>query len=165
MLRQGIEELSKRRRAKKTRLRQGGSLSQQEAQDLQDEKDVAQQIKQETQAGSGRKPREETHARRCGTPHNKFSLKSRNAYFSRFKSFNLQHNFLNMSRRRSPLAPISGNQRRGPDLSPYLRGKFVTLKECGVTTSAIAKRLSLPRSTIQSTLDLDELRNNGESQP
>ena len=70
-----------------------------------------------------------------------------------------------MSRRRSPLAPISGNQRRGPDLSPYLRGKIVTLKECGVTTSAIAKRLSLPRSTIQSTLDLDELRNNGESQP
>ena len=28
-------------------------------------------------------------------PHNKFSLKSRNAYFSRFESFNLQHNLLN----------------------------------------------------------------------
>ena len=66
ILRQANEELSKRRRAKKTRLRQGGSLSQQEAQDLQDERDIMQQIKQETQARSGRKPRQETRARRCG---------------------------------------------------------------------------------------------------
>ncbi|KAJ5621159.1 hypothetical protein N7510_005143 [Penicillium lagena] len=65
ILRQANEELSKRRRAKKTRLRQGRSLSQQEAQDLQDERDIMQQIKQETQARSGRKPRQETRARRC----------------------------------------------------------------------------------------------------
>ena len=66
ILRQTNEELSKRRRAKKTRLQQGGSLSQQEAQDLQDERDIAQQLKQETQANSSRKPREETRGRRCG---------------------------------------------------------------------------------------------------
>ena len=66
ILRQGIDELSKRRRAKKTRLQQGGSLSQQEAQDLQDERDLVQQLKQEMQASSGRKAREETRARRCG---------------------------------------------------------------------------------------------------
>jgi hypothetical protein len=65
-LRQANEELSKRRRAKKLYLRQGGSLSQQEAQVLQDERDVAQQVKQEIRASSGRKPREETRARRCG---------------------------------------------------------------------------------------------------
>jgi hypothetical protein len=65
-LRQANEVLSKRRRARKTRLRQGGSLSQQEAQDLQDERDVMQQVEQETKASSGRKPREETRARRCG---------------------------------------------------------------------------------------------------
>jgi hypothetical protein len=64
-LRQANEVLSKRRRAKKTRLRQGGSLSQQEAQDLQDERDIGQQVEQETKASSGRKPREETRARRC----------------------------------------------------------------------------------------------------
>ena len=69
ILRQANEGLSKRRRAKKTRLRQGGSLSQQEAQELQDDRDLAQQVKQETQANSGRKPREETHARRCGNCH------------------------------------------------------------------------------------------------
>jgi hypothetical protein len=49
-------KLSKRRRAKKARLQQGGSLSQQEAQELQDETDIAQQVKQETQAWGGRKP-------------------------------------------------------------------------------------------------------------
>ena len=65
-LRQANEVLSKRRRAKKTRLRQGGSLSQQEAQDLQDDRDVGQQVKQEMKASSGRKPREESRARRCG---------------------------------------------------------------------------------------------------
>ena len=65
-LRQANEELSKRRRAKKTRLRQGGSLTQQAAQDLRDQIDVTQQLKQERQANSGRKPRTETHPRRCG---------------------------------------------------------------------------------------------------
>ena len=33
---------------------------------MEDERDLAQQLKQETQASSGRKPREETRARRCG---------------------------------------------------------------------------------------------------
>jgi membrane protein involved in colicin uptake len=50
-LRQANEELSKRRRAKKTRLRQGGSLTLQEAQNLQDQDDIARQIEQESQAG------------------------------------------------------------------------------------------------------------------
>jgi hypothetical protein len=65
-LRQANEVLSKRRRAKKTRLRQGGSLSQQDAEDLQDERDVGEQVQQETRASAGRKPREETRGRRCG---------------------------------------------------------------------------------------------------
>jgi hypothetical protein len=65
-LRQANEVLSKRRRAKKTRLQQGGSLSQRVAQELQDERDVMQQVEQEIRASSGRKPREETRARRCG---------------------------------------------------------------------------------------------------
>jgi hypothetical protein len=65
-LRQANEVLSKRRRARKTRLQQGGSLSQQGAQELQDERDVVQQVEQEIRASRGRKPREETRARRCG---------------------------------------------------------------------------------------------------
>jgi hypothetical protein len=65
---------------------------------------------------------------------------------------------------RSPLTPISGNQCRGKELSPYLRGRIVEAYTCGATPSALATRFSLPRSTIQSTLDLSELRNDGESQ-
>ena len=65
-LREANKTLSKRRRAKKTRLRQGGSLSQQEAQDLLDNKDAALQVEQERKASSSRKPREETRAQRCG---------------------------------------------------------------------------------------------------
>lgn len=65
-LRGANEALSKRRRAKEKRLRQGGSLTVQGGQDLQAQKDVEMQIREETQAGSGRKPRTETRARRCG---------------------------------------------------------------------------------------------------
>jgi len=42
------KELSKRRRAKKTRVRLGGSLTVQEAQDLLDQKAVGEQLAQET---------------------------------------------------------------------------------------------------------------------
>jgi hypothetical protein len=65
-LRKTNETLSKRRRRRKGRLQEGGSLNLQEAQALMDERNVADQIKQEVHAGSGRRPRTETHARRCG---------------------------------------------------------------------------------------------------
>jgi hypothetical protein len=64
-LRQANQELSKRRRAKKTRLRQGGSLTLQEAQSLQDQNDIRRQIEQETRAGGSRRARTETRARYC----------------------------------------------------------------------------------------------------
>jgi hypothetical protein len=58
--------LSKRRRAKKTRLRQSGSMTIAEGQALQDQNDVEEQIKQEDRQTRGRKPRDETKGRRCG---------------------------------------------------------------------------------------------------
>jgi hypothetical protein len=58
--------LSKRRRARKTRLRQGGSITIAEGQALQDQKDVEEQIKQEDRETKGRKPRDERKGRRCG---------------------------------------------------------------------------------------------------
>ena len=64
-LRQANEALSKHRRAKKIRLRQGGSLTQQEAQDLQDDWDIREQVKQEIKTSDSRKPREESRPRRC----------------------------------------------------------------------------------------------------
>jgi hypothetical protein len=64
-LRQANKVLSKYQKAKKTYLQQGGLLSQQEAQDLQDKKDIVQQVEQETKASSSRKPREETRVQYC----------------------------------------------------------------------------------------------------
>jgi DDE superfamily endonuclease len=65
-LRKANEMLSKRRRAKRSRLQNGGSLSVQEAEDIRDQIEVEVQVRQEMQASIGRKPRVETRARRCG---------------------------------------------------------------------------------------------------
>ena len=65
-LREANALLSKRRRAKKTRLRQGGSITISEGQALQDQNDVEEQIQQEDRKIRGRKPRDETKGRRCG---------------------------------------------------------------------------------------------------
>ncbi|KJZ70216.1 hypothetical protein HIM_10402 [Hirsutella minnesotensis 3608] len=65
-LREANTILSKRRRARKTRLRQGGSITIAEGQALQDQKDVEEQIKQEDRETKGRKPRDERKGRRCG---------------------------------------------------------------------------------------------------
>lgn len=64
-LRKANETLSKRRNRKKSRLQEGGSLNLREAQALMDKRDVAEQLKQEIRAGSSRRAREETRARRC----------------------------------------------------------------------------------------------------
>jgi hypothetical protein len=66
ILRHANETLSTRRRAKKTRLRQGGSLTLAEGQDIQTQKDVEVQVKEETRQSNGRKPRVETKQRQCG---------------------------------------------------------------------------------------------------
>jgi hypothetical protein len=58
--------LSKRRRAKKTRLQHRGSLTLAEAQEIRDQKDVDAQIKEEIRAGSGWTRRTEPRQRRCG---------------------------------------------------------------------------------------------------
>jgi len=66
ILRAENETLSRRRRAKKTRLRQGGSMTLAEGQDVQAQNGVDVQVRQETQQGRGRKPRVEINKRHCG---------------------------------------------------------------------------------------------------
>ena len=58
--------LSKRRRVKKTRLREGGTLTIEDAKDLIDQKEIVQQLDGEMRASSGRTNRSDTAARRCG---------------------------------------------------------------------------------------------------
>jgi len=73
-LRKANEGLSKRRRAKKTRIRLGGSLTVQDAQDILDQKDLDEQIKREERQSSGRVGAARTKAPRCsncgGASHN-----------------------------------------------------------------------------------------------
>ena len=64
-LREANTTLSKRRRARKSRLRQGGSMTIAEGQALQDQKDVAQQVKQDVHQSNGRKALHETKGGRC----------------------------------------------------------------------------------------------------
>jgi hypothetical protein len=66
-LRAENEILSRRRRAKKTRLRQGGSITVADGQNIQAQNEVDVQVKQEMQRSRGRKPRVESNKRRCGT--------------------------------------------------------------------------------------------------
>ena len=65
-LREANSSLAKRRRTKKARLRQGGTLEIGEAQDLLDQKDVDTQLREETRTRSGRATRTEPRAQRCG---------------------------------------------------------------------------------------------------
>jgi hypothetical protein len=65
-LRKANEGLSKRRRAKKTRIRLGGSLTVQDAEDLLDQKAVDEQVMQETRQGGGRARGGRTKIRCCG---------------------------------------------------------------------------------------------------
>ena len=64
-LRTANEVLSKRRRAKKTRLEAGGSLSMREAKELIAEKDVSEQLKDETSRSSSRAEGAQVRARHC----------------------------------------------------------------------------------------------------
>ncbi|KAJ0126560.1 Uncharacterized protein HZ326_30333 [Fusarium oxysporum f. sp. albedinis] len=66
ILRQENEILSRRRRAKKKRLREGGSLTLAEGQNLQDQKEVNMQLEEESRRKCGRRRRPETKERRCG---------------------------------------------------------------------------------------------------
>nr|AER39693.1 transposase [Verticillium dahliae] len=66
ILRDENATLSKRRRAKKTRLRQGGSLTLGEGQEIQTNIEVQVQINEETRQRSSRQPRDGTKKRRCG---------------------------------------------------------------------------------------------------
>ena len=73
-LRKANEALSKRRRAKKTRVRLGGSLTIQDTQDLLDQKELDKQIEKEERGSGGRGGAARTKVPRCsncgGTGHN-----------------------------------------------------------------------------------------------
>jgi len=66
---------------------------------------------------------------------------------------------------RTPLGPRSGNARRGPELTPYARGRIVGAARAGISPAQIARDENRSYSTITSTLELDLQRDEGESKP
>jgi hypothetical protein len=66
-LRKANKALSKRRRAKKTRVRQGGALTVEDAQDIIAQKDVDEQIRRDERAARGSRGEGQPSGRRCRT--------------------------------------------------------------------------------------------------
>jgi hypothetical protein len=66
---------------------------------------------------------------------------------------------------RTPLRSISGNRPKGSEISPYIRGQVIGKASEGADPTSIAKDLKLTRSTVNYTLQQDELRNDGHSLP
>jgi hypothetical protein len=66
-LRKANEALSKRRRAKKTRVRQGGALTIEDAQDVLAQKEAEEQARRDKRAKGGRQNEGQSSRRRCGT--------------------------------------------------------------------------------------------------
>ncbi len=66
-LRAANKALSKRRRAKKTRVRQGGALTVEDAQDVLAQKEAEEQARHDKRSEGGRQNEGQPSGRRCGT--------------------------------------------------------------------------------------------------
>lgn len=66
-LRQANEALSKRRRAKKTRIREGGALRIEDARDIMARREAEEQVRRDKRSGEGNQNEGQSTARRCGT--------------------------------------------------------------------------------------------------
>ena len=64
---------------------------------------------------------------------------------------------------RTPLSSISGNRPRRCEIHPYWRGQIAGKASEGANSYEIVMDLDLTCSTVQYTLQQDELRTNGES--
>ena len=67
ILRAANKALSKRRRAKKTRVRQGGALTIEDAQDVLAQKEAEEQARRDKRSEGGRQNEGQPSGRRCGT--------------------------------------------------------------------------------------------------
>jgi transposase len=63
------------------------------------------------------------------------------------------------------LAEVSGNSRKGPELTPYERGKVVARWEDGKTVPDIHRKMHIARSTIRNTIEAGSNREQGRSLP
>ena len=71
-----------------------------------------------------------------------------------------------MATPRTPLGPIDGNRkRRGPELTPYERGRIEGARIAGLSPREIELSMKHSRGAVRGTLALEILRSNGASMP
>ena len=66
---------------------------------------------------------------------------------------------------RTPLAQVSGNSHRGPDLTPIQRAKIIGAADHRASPAQIAATYGVKYGTVRSTIRLDLERNDCNSQP
>ena len=71
-----------------------------------------------------------------------------------------------MPPQRTPLRDIDGNRRgRGPELTPYERGKIASAVMAGMSPREIELHMKHSRSAVRGTIALEILRTNGAPLP
>jgi hypothetical protein len=71
-----------------------------------------------------------------------------------------------MPPQRTPLRAIDGNRKgRGPDLTPYLRGKIVGQANAGDSPAEIQALLGVSRGAVRGSIAQDHARPEGHSAP
>jgi transposase len=66
---------------------------------------------------------------------------------------------------RRPLGPIAGNITKRKELTPYKRGLLVGAKISGSSPAEIARTFNLKDSTVRTTLQRAQERDDGHSKP
>jgi hypothetical protein len=71
-----------------------------------------------------------------------------------------------MPPQRTPLRQLNGNSiRRGPELTPYKRGRIAGAKIAGMSPQEMELQMKHSRGAVRATLALEILRSNGASMP
>jgi transposase len=70
-----------------------------------------------------------------------------------------------MPPQRTPLRAINSNRTRGKDLSPYVRGKIVSMAEQGASVSEIQAQFQVSRQAVRGSIAQDPQRLKGMLAP
>ena len=70
-----------------------------------------------------------------------------------------------MPPQRTPLSAIDSNQRRGKDISPYIRRKIVGIADKGASISEIQAQYKVSRKAVRGFITQDSQRLEGKSAP
>jgi hypothetical protein len=77
----------------------------------------------------------------------------------------LLYNTTTMPPQRTPLRAIDSNQTRGKELSPYIRGKNVSIADQGASVSEIQAQFQVSRQAVRGSITQDFQRPEGELAP